>query len=91
MAPTQTYIVHVSHPTNFHSGEKRLTVHTSSDPGLHCKFVTGSEFGCSRDYPCVSFAGGKMKPMKEKAAAEYAIKLFMAEHACTIVEIRTAK
>lgn len=94
----QDYLVTVVHPTGFHSGEKRLTLHDSpmapnsaTLPGS-LKFVTGEGFGCSRDYACIVFKSSKgFVAMKEKDAAEFAIKAFMAEHACTVTKIRKAK
>lgn len=65
------YNVAVSHPTNFHSGTHTLTVTANQN----VRYVSGSDFGCSRDYLTDS--------------DHAAIRLFMAEHACVVVSIRS--
>ncbi len=65
-----TYKVTVTHPTNFHKGSFLLTVHLSTTEGM--RFCSGSDFGCSRDY--------------STSTDEAALKLFLAEHACTITK-----
>ena len=66
-----TYAVAITHPTRFHAGTKELTVSRHSDSTL--RFVSGEDFGCSRDYDQTD---------------DGAIRAFMREHMCTVVSIR---
>ncbi len=72
MAMQRDYDVKVTHPTGYHSGTHKLSVWDSTRPGF--RYVVGGELGCSRDYAA--------------AGDVYAIKLFLAEHACTVVNIK---
>jgi hypothetical protein len=77
-ARIRSYVVAISHPTNYHSGHHAVTVHetagsnvvTYNGKPMRNLFVTGNGFGCSRDY----FV----------SCDREAITQFLAEHACTV-------
>ncbi len=64
------YDVTVSHPTGFHSGTHRLTVRDNH--GAKSCYISGEDFGCSRDYPTDDRA---------------AIRTFLSEHGCSVVKL----
>ena len=48
MTERRIYTVTVSHPTNYHQGEHKLTVTTNYNG--KSVYISGDSFGCSRDY-----------------------------------------
>jgi hypothetical protein len=71
----QTYLVTVKHPTDYHKGEKKVTVYTVKQDGKpDYRYCDATEFGCSRDY----FVRSDDK----------ALELFFAEHACRILSTK---
>lgn len=81
----KTYVVEVSHPTNFHSGKKTLTVTTRVEPTKETKSVSGEGFGCGRDQLSKADGCSWIKLTDREAIAN-----FMAEHACKVIKV-TAK
>jgi hypothetical protein len=79
--------VEVKHPTGFHKGTHVVTVHESfmndqvrkycADRKLMFLSCSASEFGCSRDYFVKN--------------PEEAIRTFLAEHACSVVNVKKIK
>ncbi len=71
MTTRRIYNVKVNHPTGYHDGTHQLTVNDNPS-GKSC-YVSGGEFGCSRDYAADDIT---------------AIRTFLSEHACTLISIK---